>query len=370
MGTTYSWHPRIAVVNPRWPKAQSLLADELLSSWLIRNAFAHGCSPMSLTGSIWPGWRCWTLDLDRGVPDRKLLPLSIMTGIAVSDIYSSTIRPIAQVLNPALDHHKGMWPWILGLGTRNRRHSGGLQCCPLCLAEGVPYYRLSSRLVWHTCCEKHQMRLIDRCPECGAPLEPHLLEQVDSDCGHCHRCRTPFSSHSDFLGFAAGALAFQRAADGAMHGLASGEDTNCDPGEWFYRARFIISILRVAAVNGSKPFAAFLEAFHLGVVERPDSGLPIELLSVGDRMDLLSATWKVMDMGEHQLNDAIAACLLPQHSVPIPAGEIPVSLQATLEALPVGKPRKRTAIGFRSPASQHTVAKLWARLKRKVQRDD
>ncbi|WP_419737596.1 hypothetical protein [Pseudomonas sp. COR18] len=196
------------------------------------------------------------------------------------------------------------------------------------------------------------------------------MEQVDSDCGHCHRCRTPFSAHSDFLGFAAGALAFQRAADGAMHGLASGEDTNCDPGEWFYRARFIISILRVAAVNGSKPFAAFLEAFHLGVVERPDSGLPIELLSVGDRMDLLSATWKVMDMGEHQLNDAIAACLLHQHSVPIPAGEIPASLQATLEALPVGKPRKRAAIEFRSPASQHTVAKLWARLKRKVQRDD
>lgn len=369
MGTAYSWHPGIAVVNPRWPKAQSLLADELVSSWLIRNAFAHGCSPMSLTGSIWPGWRCWTIDLDRGIPDRKLLPLSKMTGIAVSDIYSSTLRPIAKALNPALDHHKGMWPWILGLGARNRRHSGGLQCCPLCLAEPVPYYRLSSRLAWHTCCEKHQVRLIDRCPECEAPLQPHLLEQVDLNCGHCHRCHTPFKTHSDSLGFAAGALAFQRAADDAMHGLASEDNPNCDPGEWFYRARFIIGILRVAAVNGSKPFAAFREAFHLGAVARPDSGLPIELLSIAERMELLSAAWKVMDMGEHQLYKAITACSPSKYSLRIPAGEIPLPLQATLKGLPAGKPRKRTASGFQSPASQHTVAKLWARLKRKVQRD-
>ncbi|ALQ06504.1 TniQ family protein [Pseudomonas brassicacearum] len=369
MGTAYSWHPRIALVNPRWPRAQSLLADELLSSWLIRNAFAHGCSPMSLTGNIWPGWRCWTIDLDRGMAESKLLPLSKMTGIGVSDICSSTLRPIAKVLTPALDHHKGTWPWILALGTRNRRHVGGLQCCPLCSAEGVPYYRLSSRLAWHTCCERHQVRLIDSCPECGAPLQPHLLEQMDLDCGHCHRCRTPFSTHSDGLGFAAGALAFQRAADDAMRGLTSEDDPNCDPGEWFYRARFIIGILKVAAVNGSKPFAAFRDTFHLGAVARPDSGLPIELLCVADRMDLLSAAWKVMDMGKHQLSDAIIACSLPRHSLRIPAGEIPVPLQATLDALPSGKARKRASIVFRSPASQHTVAKLWARLKRKVQRD-
>ncbi|WP_240995706.1 hypothetical protein [Pseudomonas viridiflava] len=154
-----------------------------------------------------------------------------------------------------------------------------------------------------------------------------------------------------------------------MRGLASAEDPEGDPGEWFYRARFIIGILRVAAVNGSKPFASFREAFHLGAISRPDSGLPIELLSVKDRMDLLSATWKVIDMGEHQLLEAITACSPPRHSLRIPTGEISIPLQATLDALPSGKTKQRAGIVFRSPASQHTVAKLWARLKRKVQRD-
>lgn len=315
MGPVYSWHPRVDVVNPRWPKARGLLADEFLSSWLIRNAFAHGRSPMTLTESPWADWRCWTIDLDRGLSQEKAVSLATMTGIGAGDICSSTLHPIAAVLSPGLDTRKGMWPWILALGTRNRRHAGGLQCCPVCASEGTSYYRISSRLAWHTCCEEHLVRLIDSCPRCGAPLQPHLLKQTDSDCVYCDRCHAPLSTELDDLGFSAGALAFQRAGDDAIHGIEHGGDTTCDPYEWFYRARFISGILRVAATNGSKTFAGFREAFNLGHIARPDSGLPIELLPVRDRMDLLGVVWKIMDMGEHQLRDVILICSLPRQEL-------------------------------------------------------
>lgn len=369
MASTYSWHSRIDVVSPQWPNARSLLADELLSSWLIRNAFAHGCSPMTLTGSLWPGWRCWIVDVDRGITSERALPLAKMTGVGTSDICTATLHPIASAINPALDSKKGMWPWILALGARNRRHAGGLQCCPVCMLEGTPYYRISWRLAWHTCCEKHLVRLIDRCPRCDSPLQPHNLQQIDSNCAHCDRCHAPLSTSSHELGFAPGALAFQCAGDDAIHGVNRDTGASCDPDVWFQRARFIFGILRVSSTNDSKTFACFREAFNLGHLVRPDSGLSIELLSVRERMDFLSAVWKVLEMGEHQLIEVIQACSLPRHSVPVPAGNISPALQEAISKLPSGSARARAAKRTRSPVSRQTVEKLWARLKRKVCRD-
>ncbi|PTU04739.1 hypothetical protein DBR45_00305 [Pseudomonas sp. HMWF031] len=369
MGATYSWHPRVDVNNSRWPRAQNLLADELLSSWLIRNAFAHGCSPMSLTGSLWPSWRCWTIDLDRGLTADQIKPLTRLSGISASDICSSTLHPIAEVLNPGLDSKKGVWPWILALGIRNRRRAGGMQICPVCLAEEMPYYRVSSRLAWHTCCEKHLAKLIDCCPKCGAALQPQLLGQGYSDFGRCDRCNTRLSAHLDDLGFAPGALAFQLACDKALHGMQLDGGVGCEPYEWFYRSRFVTGILRVVATSGSKSFVAFRDAFNLGNIPRPASGLPIEMLPVDERMNLLSAVWKIMDVGEAQMRETILACALPRHSLVVPAGEITAGLKAMLDELPPGIDRKQIPMGVRRPASKRSVEKMWARLQRKVRRD-
>lgn len=369
MGAAYSWHPRIDVVNSRWPNSQSLLEDELFSSWLIRNAFAHGCSPLSLTGSLWPGWRCWTVDIDRGIPADQVRPLSILSGISMQGIYGSTLHPIAKILNPGLDEEQGVWPWVLTLGTRNRSRAAGLQCCPLCLAEGTSYYRISSRLAWHTCCELHQTRLIDRCPKCQAPLQPQKLEQSCSDCGSCDRCGSRLEVGLETLGFNPAALAFQMACDDALRGRGGDSECHCDPYDWFYRSRFVCGILRVAAVNGSKSFSAFREVFNLGKMPRPVTGLPLEMLPVHERMSLLAATWKIMITGEKQLGEAIAACSLPRGSLVLPTGEVPRSVRIMVDALPPGVIRKRETAAMRSPATRATVEKMWARLKRRMLRD-
>ncbi|WP_460046220.1 TniQ family protein [Pseudomonas sp. S2_H01] len=369
MGETYSWHPEFDIAGALWPRARNVLPDELLSSWLIRNAFAHGCSPMSLTGSLWPSWRCWTVDLDRGLSTQQMSPLARLSGVSDEHISLCTLQPISHVLNPGIGTTKGVWPWILTRGFSNRRPIGGLQCCPFCFSEGVPYYRISSRLAWHTCCEKHLSALIDSCPACGASLQPHMLEQEGPDCGHCHRCKKRLDAEIGGLGFAAGALAFQRAADDALRGKGREGAFSCDPYDWFYRARFVLGILRVSATSGSKTFSAFRRIFNIGAVARPISGLPLEMLPVRDRMDLLAAAWKIMETGEGQIEEAILASSIPRKSLMVPAGEITVRVKSLLDRLPVGATRKRSSPGERSPASKRTVEKLWARLKRKVWRD-
>lgn len=368
MGTTYSWHPRVDVSSSRWPRTQSLMADELLSSWLIRNAFAHGCSPMSLTGSLWPTWRCWTVDLDRGLTSGRIEPLARLTGVPRADIYASTLHPVAWALSPGLDAKKGVWPWVLALGRRNRRNAGGLQVCPICLLDQVPYYRISSRLAWHTCCERHLVPLIDCCPRCEAPLQPHLLEQGALDVQRCDRCNTCLGGNYCEQAFEPGALAFQLAGDQTLHRQLLDAALPCEASDWFYLARFVNAVLRVGA-KSQKKFMTFRSAFNLGDIARPVTGLPIEMLPVTERMNLFAAVWKVMEAGESQLIEVIRACALSRRSIAVPAGEIPPRLQDMLDELSPGMVRTRSPTTIKMPASKTHVERMWARLKRKARRD-
>lgn len=370
MADTYTWHPRIVVKKPQWPLAQDLLEDELLSSWLIRNAFAHGCSPLTLTGHLWPSWRCWTVDLDRGMTERQAQRLSTAAGITLPDLSSCTLMPIAQAISPGLTCQTATWPWILVIGARNRRHAGGLQCCPLCLEQGVPYYRQSWRLAWHTCCETHLARLIDCCQNCGAPLQPHRLECDAIDCSKCYRCGRRLWASLEELRFEAAALAFQIDGDNCLKGGGLCDGTFYEPQQWFYHARFIWGLLRAAAAHGSKAFTRFHEVFRIGKLDPPASGLPIEMLPVADRIPFLGAVWKILAAGQPQIHEAILECSMVRSCVPLPAGESPASLRMALDDLPAIRAYKKPhGSTKRKPTSASMVRRMWARLKRKVLRD-
>lgn len=369
MATAYSWHPRIDVANPLWPRAQPLLEDELLSSWLIRNAFAHGCSPLTLTGSLWPRWRCWTLDIDRGLSFARLTPLSQRSGISTSNISSSTLQLIANTLAPDPKSWQATLPWILSLGCRNRRHTAGMQCCPVCMTQEPSYYRLTARLAWHTCCERHQVRLIDCCPKCRAPLQPHRLGHLDTSMVHCDRCGGRLEADIESIAIAPAALAFQLEGDRALSGQGWEGDLHCEPYDWFWRARFVCNVLRAAARSNSRSFGAFREAFSLGALTLPISGLPLEMLPVEERMDLLAGTWKVMQTGERQMREVVIGCALTSGSLSIPAGQSYAGFKSMAEAMPTYGKKKRGPLKAGKPAKLQTVQRLWARLKRKMLRD-
>ncbi|MGL6052732.1 MAG: TniQ family protein, partial [Aeromonas salmonicida] len=105
-------------MSTRWAVPVSLLPDELFSSWLTRAALAQGCDPLVLTGELWPRWRVWASDPDRGLSEERLSTLAGSSGIDVLKFEMATLRPIASAITSVSLDHLPIWPWVLALGSR------------------------------------------------------------------------------------------------------------------------------------------------------------------------------------------------------------------------------------------------------------
>lgn len=90
----------------------------------------------------------------------------------------------------------GNTAWIMPVGVYHRtRRRFGLQFCPRCLSDKVPYFRRSWRLAFVTLCVKHRVALLDRCMSCGEAINFHRDEmgdrnkQVSDSMTLCHSCK-------------------------------------------------------------------------------------------------------------------------------------------------------------------------------------
>jgi hypothetical protein len=144
-----------------------------------------------------------------------------------------------------------------------------------------------------------------------------------------------------------------------------------DSQQWFYHSRFVWGLLRESAIHDTKAFTRFREIFSIEKLNSPRSGLPIEMLTVAERVPFLSAVWKIMATGQDQLYKAISECSMTRCSVSLPAGEPPVSLLRILSSLPTARPYvKSHAPASKRATPRAAVMRMWARLKRKVLRDE
>ena len=115
---------------------------------VLAGTFGAGArlDPPTLTLWLWPGWRFWTLDGDRGIPEERLATLSSVSGVPEEALRAATILPIASRLQGEHLNTTSSWPWTLTIGARNMRRNGGIQFCPACLQEDdTPYFRLPWR---------------------------------------------------------------------------------------------------------------------------------------------------------------------------------------------------------------------------------
>ncbi len=199
---------------------------------------AQGCDPMVLTGVLWPRWRAWTRDLDRGLSEERMDVLVAKSGLCRIRLEEATLRPVVRAIAPHLVESKTSWPWVMAQGSRNRRRFGGLQYCPHCLVEGPqPYFRRRWRLAWHIGCEQHQCLLADHCGHCRAPVEPHRCRARDGVQTLCANCRGDLRA-ARTAPASTDALALQRAADAVLAtggGAWAGEVL--DPAAWFGAGR-------------------------------------------------------------------------------------------------------------------------------------
>lgn len=179
-----------------WPAHLKPEDDELFSSWFARLSLAHGLSPYSFGGIVWPQIRLWSLDLDRINVQAILQTLEERTGTPISRIISATLGPLEGRLYEDSYPRNLRVNWIMPLGnfyTLNRRKQG-LQFCPKCLSMGIPYFRLRWRIGFVVVCPVHRIQLQDRCPQCGSGINFYRIKLHKSDIDNpehlaiCHGC--------------------------------------------------------------------------------------------------------------------------------------------------------------------------------------
>jgi hypothetical protein len=350
-----------------------LLPDELLSSWLVRAALAQGCDPLVLSGNIWPKWRPWLVDLDRRLTEQRLSSLAKATGVSAKSFEAANLRQIAFAVTPdAAFDEMATWPWVLALGSRNRRRRGGLQYCPSCFDEDRrPYFRIQWRLAWHTACPFHSEVLRDRCPHCASSVEPHRLVATDADMAICATCKGDLRDAAH-LACGADALAFQDAADLVVkdhQGVYGSIPTPIPVAEWFALARYFSALLRKAPLNPSGRMAGLVQALgvDLPTIVPTATGLGLEVLPVGERLMLLSGVQRMLACGPNQFVSAAKMLSLTSTALIDRRRPIAPVVDALIEQLPgCGRVRANGQPLGLAPRSRIAVSRMWARLQRRM----
>jgi TniQ len=154
------------------PARMAPLPDELLSSWLVRLAMAHGMKLHSFCVEVFGRKaQIWNRDIDKLADERILRVISERTGVGYKRVFQTTLADYAgkiyETHNP-----NGNTVWIMPIGVYHRKRLRyGLQFCPYCLREDAePYYRRKWRLSWIVSCDRHGVLLRDRCPGCANPI--------------------------------------------------------------------------------------------------------------------------------------------------------------------------------------------------------
>ncbi|TKK12531.1 hypothetical protein PflCFBP13510_07430 [Pseudomonas fluorescens] len=364
------WGAGASPVNAVWPLVPPLLQDEVISSWLMRCALAEGCDGTTLTGEVWPRLRFWCRDPDRELTLEQAHCLSLVSGIPAAALQAATLQPLYEAMTGTLNFPRGIAPWFLCLGSRNRRRCGGLQYCPECFKEQIPHYLIQDRLAWHSTCPVHQVILLDRCECCQAPLCPQLISPPKETLGRCHRCEYELRCAST-EGAEVNALSFQRATDGLFSrpALHYGDHLLLLK-EWLALSRWMIAILRTAARAPSSCAQMFFRELGVNLTDLkpPPTGLPFEYLSPADRASLLANVWSMLEVGPERLM-AVAERERIRPSLLLPrAGELPVSLSGLDAVLKSMRHRNNRQSPIDNPRSVKSVLMRWQRLLRKFQR--
>jgi hypothetical protein len=372
MAETNSRHTGNGSVAHHWA-VPAPFEDELFSTWLARVALTLGCDPLTLTGELWPKWRPWTVDIDRGLDDKRMDLLVKRTGIKKETVEGLMLLSEAMTVSPtAVREQYAVWPWLLTLGARNRKRHGGLQYCPECLSEDKrPYFRKQWRLAWHTVCEAHNCTLLDRCESCNASLEPHRLDAIDRELAFCARCKSDLRSAKADEALP-NALMFQQFADQCIHSQkALYGDCVLSPEEWFELSRYFVNLLRMAAYGNSNKLKGFIESLGVDITDNLESqtALALEMLPVHERATVFPGAWVMLEKGP---DGFIAAALDSQISVETihdKRFDFPRAINDVLAVLPHkghSKQMQSESKAIPSPRSKKAVMRMMARLQRKL----
>jgi hypothetical protein len=183
--------------NKIWPAHPHPLPDELLTSWIVRTAFANGLSQYEFIKNISKSINIKYSNIDQSTPDKLLDILSIHCGISISSLYSLSIASLTEF---TFKNELSFKNWIIPTRPLLKKvHNFGLQFCPQCISnDQIPYFRRSWRLAFLTYCPEHRVFLHQCCPFCGFPItslfsSSSLKTRGINPLTHCTKCGFPLS---------------------------------------------------------------------------------------------------------------------------------------------------------------------------------
>jgi hypothetical protein len=348
-----------------------MLPDELFSSWLVRAALTQGCDPLVLTGEIWGKWRIWTMDADRIHDDVVLMPISSVSGVEIARIKQSSIYQIACLIYGDSPPEKAVWPWMLALGSRNLKRRGGLQYCPLCLAEDAkPYFRKQWRYAWHTSCDKHGCNLLDRCHVCNSPIEPHRLVAENKQLAFCATCQTDLRLAHLNPALVEARLFQQKADEVLLNGSSVFQHQMLTVSEWFGLVDFFLAMYRRVNRSKTQMLANFLGLLSSALIaELPImSGAGIELLRTHERQVWLGSVYRLMVTDKARFELAAIKSGITRQAFCERRDLLPEVLSEFYLSLP-HQTKSHIAKGKRDnaqPRPKHEVIRMMGRLERKL----
>lgn len=170
--------------------------DELVTSWIVRNALHYGIKPSSLSTLITANTDAWKGDLDTYISPRHLKSIVMSVNIDESTVYKLSFYGSCDYFYNQTERTPQV-KWVMPLSRGLKKTQFGLQYCPCCLANDGkrPYFRKHWRLAFMTACPEHSVQLHDQCPNCLNPIDlKRLQKNVEDilyhpeDIVHCATC--------------------------------------------------------------------------------------------------------------------------------------------------------------------------------------
>ncbi len=325
------------------------LPDELLSSCLARNAYAHGSTPYRFLNLFWEHDPVWNRDFDRAPARLSRRCQEAVTPVWPADIAARLGVTREVVADASLDAWRarlsgprrlgGDTPLVLSAGVHHRtRTRHALQFCPECLRDGTPYFRKEWRLGFVVACPRHGRALADACEHCDAPAVPH--RSFTGRLTDCHACGQPIghtACAAERAEVSAAALAFQEGLLAILRDEAGGV-----MGPWVDREAFDVVRCLLAVTSSADVSMRLRTALGVGGGQAAASAARMRFeqcrLAVRAPWLELIAAWTAGWPGPFRVGAEAAG--LTQRSFVRRA--LPRSLRVEVDRLPTGATRDRT----------------------------
>lgn len=152
--------------------------DELLSSWIVRTAYAHKTHPHTFTNQYlnYRHHSFFSSKCDVTLDEEM-----------ISAIENKSYHKV-NVHDLTLNTYSGFIQENIYENSPNTFFTH-LKYCPVCLREDkTPYFRKKWKVIFYNICHKHQCYLYEHCPKCKTRLDVSKMHNNELPYTFCYKC--------------------------------------------------------------------------------------------------------------------------------------------------------------------------------------